>query len=434
MQIRQRADAIDTRMVYRIYAAVAGLAGLVLSGWGPLWLGAHLPGQPWGKAALIRLLGSILMAAACFALALAGVDDPLSRRRGLLWFGAGHTVVYLAASIQQRAIWGPGLADWAVWLPFAAGLTFFYLWLTAEGDPPPPRRLFISLFGGDPQSSTERLRSTYEHQIRLAASQEERNRLARDLHDSIKQQIFVIQTAAATVQARFDHDAAGARQAVQQVRDSAREAMTEMEAMLDQLRAAPLENVGLVEALKKQCEALGFRTGGRVEFEAGKLPPNETLAPGAQQAVFRAAQEALANIGRHARASNVLVALGSAGARLELRIQDDGIGFDPNETFRGTGIANMRERAKEFGGIFELASRPGGGTSVSFSVPYAVGTPRAEYRRQACQWGATLIVGILVAIWIKSIFIACTAVISAIGLAREASAWYHTRRQSEAAP
>ena len=91
---------------------------------------------------------------------------------------------------------------------------------------------------------------------------------------------------------------------------------------------------------------------------------------------MRAAQEALANVGRHARAGNVLASLGSVRGQVELRIQDDGTGFDPNQSGGGQGIANMRARAEEFGGTFELASRPGGGACVVFSIPYtAAATP-----------------------------------------------------------
>ena len=115
-----------------------------------------------------------------------------------------------------------------------------------------------------------RLRSAYEEQIRQAARQEERARLARDLHDAVKQQLFVIQTAGATAQARLSTDIDGARAAVDQVRAAAREAMTEMEVMLDQLQGAPIENAGLLAFLKKHCEALGFRTGAEVTFDAGR--------------------------------------------------------------------------------------------------------------------------------------------------------------------
>ena len=178
----------------------------------------------------------------------------------------------------------------------------------------------------------------------------------RDLHGSIKQQLFVIQTAAATVQARFERGPEGAKTALEQVRSSAREAMAWMEAMLDQLRAAPLGNAGLVEAVKKQCEALGFRTGARVEFKLGTLPPGEALAPGAQQAILRVAQEALANVGRHAHARNVTVALDATGHRFELWVRDDGSGFDQNQASGGMGIANMHARAEEFDGTLEVGS------------------------------------------------------------------------------
>jgi signal transduction histidine kinase len=189
-----------------------------------------------------------------------------------------------------------GLA-WALGL-----LILFYFRQTGDGHRRNELSEVTGLFGRH-RPSAERLRSTYEDRIREAASQEERNRLARDLHDSIKQQIYAMQTAAATAQARFDGDPAGAKEALERLRESGREAMAEMEAMLDSLRASPLENTGLVEALKKQCEALQFRTGAQVDFELGTLPPSETPAPAAQHALFRVAQEALANVGRHTRAA-----------------------------------------------------------------------------------------------------------------------------------
>jgi signal transduction histidine kinase len=429
---RRRPDALDTRLVYRVYAGLTWSAGLLLFLRGPMWFGVHLPGQPFGRAALVRVFGGIIVAAGCFAAALAKVDDPVARRRGLLWLAAGHGVVLLSVLLQQLGPWDhSGAPNLVVMLLYATILVLLYLWWTVEGEGVTGRPPLISLFG-DSRTSTQRLRSQYEQQIREAAGQEERNRLARDLHDSIKQQIFVIQTAAATAQARFDQDPAGARAALDQVRSSAREAIAEMEAMLDQLRAAPLENVGLVEALKKQCEALGFRTGARAEFSLGKLPPAEALAPGAQQAVFRVAQEALANVGRHARAANVLVSLGSAGGDLELRIQDDGAGFDPNHRPGGMGIANMRERAGEFGGRFAIESRPSGGTSVTFSIPSTVSPPNV-YRNRALGWCSSLIVAIPLVYWTKAPFGAAFVLIAAIGLIREAAAYSRSRAVNEAA-
>jgi signal transduction histidine kinase len=296
-----------------------------------------------------------------------------------------------------------------------------------------PRNTVISLFGGTPADPADRLRSEYEHQIREAAKQEERNRLARDLHDSIKQEIFVIQTAAATIQARFDGDPAGARQALDQVRASARQAMTEMEVMLDQLRAVPLENASLIDALKQHCEALGFRTGARVDFKFGNLPPSDALPPGGHEVILRVAQEALANIGRHARASNVLVSLDSSQGRVELRIRDDGAGFDPNQSRRGHGLENMRTRASEFGGQFELASKPGGGTTVTFSIPHGTSVEPGVYRRKAIGAAVVLVGLVLLFTWTKAYAEGVISVLAAMWLLRFAVAYRRAVKRREVA-
>jgi signal transduction histidine kinase len=273
-----------------------------------------------------------------------------------------------------------------------------YFWQTGDRHRAGEWLAFTNLFRR-PQDrpSVDDLRSEYEQRIREAAGQEERNRLARDLHDSIKQQIFVIQTAAATAEARFTADEAGARQAIEQVRSSAREAMVEMEVMLDQLRAAPLGNVGLVESLKKQCEALGFRTGARVEFTGTALPPVETIPPGAQQTIFRIAQEALANVARHARATLVEVTLGTTDTgALQLKVTDDGAGFDAARAASGMGLSNMQARAAEAGGSVTVRSQPGN-TSVVLSVP--AGIRQADwgnYRRRVFGWAALVVIFVVV--------------------------------------
>lgn len=425
----QRLDAIDTRWVFRAYAALTGLTGALLIGWGPLWFGAGLAGQPFGKAALIRVLGSIIMAAACCSAGFAVVDSPPARRRALLWFTVGHAVIWLVVVSQRVAIWGPGLAENASQLLFGMVFALSYLWVNSEGEYLP--RPLISLFGTAPPDSDERLRSQYEQQIREVAKQEERNRLARDLHDSIKQQVFVIQTAAATTQARFDADPAGAKEALEQIRASAREAMTEMQVMLDQLRAMPLENAGLFEALRKQCEALGFRTGAHVEFKSEPLPPSWTLPPGAQEAILRVTQEALANVGRHARAGNVLVLLSVTQGHVELKVKDDGTGFDPEHSARGQGIANMRARAEEFNGEFELISRPGGGTSIAFSLPYTSSETPREYRKKAIVCGALLILLTLIQVWKRSLLVGAP-VIAAVFFVRYLVAYHRAQARREA--
>ncbi len=221
------------------------------------------------------------------------------------------------------------------------------------------------------------LRESLLAQTQDAAIQQERNRLARELHDSIKQQIFSINISAAAAQARWESDPQGTQAALGDVRRSAQEVMVEMNALLQQLSPVPLEKVGLRQALRDQCEALGYRTGAEVVAEFGELPDDDWLPPGAQESLFRIAQEALSNVARHARAGQVRLYLGQreAGGPLVLEIQDDGQGFDAGADHGGMGLDNVRQRVQVLGGELEIDSapgegtRPGGGTRLQVSVP-----------------------------------------------------------------
>jgi signal transduction histidine kinase len=328
--------------------------------------------------------------------------------------------VWLVVFLQQTAIWsssGP-LGAWAASLTLAVALVL----MNADGQF--PRAALRALQGPRPQASSTRLHSQYQRQIREAAAQEERHRLARDLHDAIKQQIFVIHTAAATAQERFDGDPAGARTAIEQIRTSARDAMTEMEVMLNQLRAEPLENSSLVDALKKQCEALGFRTGARVDFQLGTLPPSDALIPGTQRAMLRIAQEALSNVARHARASQVIVSLGATDrGPLELVIRDDGAGFDPERPSNGMGTTSMRTRAEECAGVFQLVSQPGRGTTVKLAVPHLIDAS-GQYRFMMCVWAALLAAAIGLLWWGHVTTGSAITAIAALGLVRNTVAYW----------
>jgi signal transduction histidine kinase len=276
MSTRTFTDAIDSRVIFKVYAATAWVAGTCLLGWGPLFFPLELAAFPHGAGVFVRVIGALLTAVGCFAYAASKVEDQSTQKHLLTSWACGHTLALPPVVIQVVTVIqhpGPGTALALTWLVLWLSV-FWYARMTLEGVPWGQLQSdHQTLFGDLRQSSATELRSTYEEQIRAAAAQEERNRLARDLHDSIKQQIFVIHTAAATAQARFDRDPAGATAAIEQVRNSAREAMTEMEVMLDQLRASPLENAGVVEALKRQCDALRFRTNADVRFRASRLTP-----------------------------------------------------------------------------------------------------------------------------------------------------------------
>jgi signal transduction histidine kinase len=416
MQPGQHPDAVDTRLVLRIYAWVVTAIGL---------------------AFLMRSLGGVVAAFGFTAVGLARIEDPISRVRALKWFAIGHLVFGGIFFIQSYTVFDEVVPSVLGWTPLVIGIVLLYIALTCA-HVPRFSHPFRGLFDGGPVlgpvildrpgygTSMGTLRSQYEHQIRQAARMEERSRLARDLHDAVKQQLFAIQTSAATAQERVGEDNTGAHVAISQVRESARDATKEMEALITQLHAAPLENTGLVAALTQQCEALELRTGATVQLETGTLPPSGRLPPGAQHALFRGAQEALANIARHARATHVKVRLGMSGDNLELVIRDDGAGFDQMAPSPGMGIKNMLERVGEVSGSMLVHSLPGRGTTVAFSIPCDTRTSR-DYAIKAVVWAGVLALMMLNASfgdnWERP-WSTLVAAVAAVTSARFLAAWY----------
>ena len=108
MQTQESSFTIDSRAALRGYAVLVSLAGLVVAGWGQQWLGSNLAGQPWGRAALIRVFGTVLIAAGCVAAGLSTIEVTPSRRRALLWFAVAHGVVLVMVLVQREAVQGMG--------------------------------------------------------------------------------------------------------------------------------------------------------------------------------------------------------------------------------------------------------------------------------------------------------------------------------------
>jgi signal transduction histidine kinase len=362
---------INTKLVFLGYAVLAAVLGVIgLAGNAGVSLGAELQpaflvvrptvASPWGPYVVPRLVGAVLIMAALIALAFARLDDAEARRRSLTRFAIAHVVFGLLFSGISSGLLTPVLPEIFVWSPLVVGIVLSSFALVEAQVRP----------AGHP--SVNDLRSRYEAQIREAARREERARLARDLHDAVKQQLFAIQTAAATVEARLDTDQEGARAAAGMVRASAHEALVEMHTLIDQLQTAPMESTGFEDALRRQCDALGYRTGAKVTLTIGTLPSATALVPGAYDALYRFAQEALHNVGRHARARTVNVHFGVRDGRLELWIADDGAGFIPDEVPSGMGRRNMDARAQELGGTCVITSTRGSGTTVLCTIPIEV--------------------------------------------------------------
>jgi signal transduction histidine kinase len=206
--------------------------------------------------------------------------------------------------------------------------------------------------------------STLEH---LAASRE-RNRLARELHDTLAHALSAAAVQLEAVAAVWDSDPAGARAMLDQSLVLVRDGLTEARRAIAALRAAPLEEEGVLLAIRNLAEATAARAGLQLDVQ---LPTRlDGLDPGTESAFYRIAQEALTNITRHAQAQALAVRLAQECGWLVLTISDDGQGFDVNGEPIGEqyGLCGMRERAAAIGGTLEVQSWPGRGTTVRFSV------------------------------------------------------------------
>lgn len=199
---------------------------------------------------------------------------------------------------------------------------------------------------------------------------EERNRLARELHDSVTQKLFGITLTAEAAATMVERDAGEAKAQLQRLQQLAREAMEELRSLIFELRPPALASEGLATALRKHVDVLQRVHGHAVTFELeGDAPANGSAG---DADVLRIAQEALQNALRHAQAARVDVRVEVRDGRLRLRVADDGAGFDPADPAlraRRLGLTSMEERARALGGRLTIASQPGQGTTVELEVP-----------------------------------------------------------------
>ena len=207
----------------------------------------------------------------------------------------------------------------------------------------------------------------------------ERTRLAREIHDTLAQQLtgIVLQLEAAEAFVGRDRDAAHA--VVVAARDQARSALQEARRSVWDLRPAPLEATGLVAAAEREVQRWEERTGTAVSLHTRNLASPLGIEPQAEVALFRILQEALSNIAQHARASSVEVTIVQRRGLLELSIGDDGVGLpevsgDRPDAF---GLVGMRERARLAGADLRLERRAGGGTRVVVRLPLPETAPVA---------------------------------------------------------
>jgi len=207
-------------------------------------------------------------------------------------------------------------------------------------------------------------------QAQTLAVMVERQRLARELHDSVSQVLYGIALGARTARALLDRDPPKAAGPLDYVLSLANAGMSEMRALIFELRPESLEAEGLVAALGKQIDSLRARHQIAVRSSLGDEPD---LSLEAKEALYRIAQETLHNIVKHSRAGRVELRLDAPtldSQYVTLDIRDDGDGFDAAGTFPGhLGLRSMRERAARLGGALSIESAPGQGTHVRVRMP-----------------------------------------------------------------
>ena len=213
---------------------------------------------------------------------------------------------------------------------------------------------------------TQRQRA--EAALRELAVLEERHRLARELHDSVTQSLYSL-----TLFAEAGRRLAGSGELEQltdylvELGQTAQQALKEMRLLVYQLRPAALDTEGLIGALQQRLDAVEKRTGVEARLILDGIIE---LPPSLEEELYHLSQEALNNALKHAAATSVTVRFASDGESIDLEIEDNGRGFNPEMVSQsgGMGLVGMREREERLGGSLAILSSPGNGTKVKVST------------------------------------------------------------------
>lgn len=209
----------------------------------------------------------------------------------------------------------------------------------------------------------------------VAAHEEERRRISRELHDETGQSLSALQVDLGNLAAVISPDNEEAHRLIRTARELAERTLRSIRDMALLLRPSMLDDLGLAPALEWQAREVSRRTGIRVNVEAEET--GERLPEELRTCVYRVVQEALHNTQRHSGAKRVLVQVVRKENRLRVVVRDDGRGFDPVLT-RGMGLLGMEERVRHLGGRFAVESRPGGGAAVRIELPIEEAHPAAK--------------------------------------------------------
>jgi signal transduction histidine kinase len=192
----------------------------------------------------------------------------------------------------------------------------------------------------------------------------ERQRLARDIHDSLAQHFTsIIMHLSATKHGNPE----STQTQVQQAENSAREGLTEIRRIVWDMQPEQIEKASLVEAVEELAARWSAENSVLVKMKVTGIPLK--LTSPTETALLRISQEALHNINKHAQANNVNITFSFMEDIFVMDITDDGLGFDPSKTSDGFGLKTMQDRAEELSGTLTIESEPGIGTAIAFSIP-----------------------------------------------------------------
>ncbi|MFC5402795.1 sensor histidine kinase [Cohnella soli] len=233
-------------------------------------------------------------------------------------------------------------------------------------------RAFNELLGGL-ESRMKLLQQLGEREItedatlQETAVLEERKRLARDLHDTVSQQLFALHMSASSLPMLLERDKDHAKQVMEQLIAMSSTAQKQMRGLIAQLRPLELQGRTLEEALGRWFPDYCRQNGLQGTLEAELVV---RLSEAKEHQLFLIIQEAMANVVKHAEAKHVRLLLGIVGRQVTLSIEDDGTGFRSEQVRTGAyGLFTMRERAQRLGGEAEIVTKPGAGTRVRVALP-----------------------------------------------------------------
>jgi signal transduction histidine kinase len=223
------------------------------------------------------------------------------------------------------------------------------------------------------QDITEQMR--HERAVRelsgrlINAQEQERSRIARELHDDINQQVAVLAIELQQLERFLPEDSPEGHQKAQGLWKKIHGVSTEIHHISHQLHSAKLEHLGLIAALRGLCNEFSAQYKIRADFQAWQVPP--ALSPDISLGLFRVAQEGLHNVAKHSRAEKVRVDLIGRDDKVLLRVLDDGVGFDSDTITHQTGLGmiSMSERIRLVGGTLSVSSKPSMGTQVEAAIP-----------------------------------------------------------------